>query len=379
MSRRFGPGPGIAALILLVLLLPPSAPSAASHTAGRSYWERQRAPALPADTSSLGDYRRRLDAALDATRRARRATGAARANSIARALTALPRALAVRTRGGVVRADLAPIHDDLAAAQSGRDARRLGDAVARLERLRAALDAPSAREAAPDTRRLGALDRILNAPPFTSSPTLWDRIVDFLTRLVTASPLGPILDAISRFLNNLFSGSGSGQSGTTVITVVAGLIVAIALVFVANRVFHPFAPLAGGADEALDGDAGLVRVDAAGARARAATLAAAGQYREAVRYLYLATLLALDETGRLRIDEATGNRDILRQARATPRLAEALTPVVRLFDLFLFGHVPVTRDDYERYRRLSEQALQIQETQHTPQPTQAAIPGAQGS
>ena len=328
----------------------------------RSQWIRPRpallvGPTAPLTGTTPDGYARRLTDALDDARRAQQASGRARSDDIAHALAATPRTLAVRGNGHIVRADLTAIHDDLAAAaHGGGDARRLGDAITRLQQLRTALDAPSAHATAPDGRRLGELDHILNAPPFTSSPNLWTAIVDALTRLISGSPLGPILDAIARFLNGLFAGSSSSNS--TVITVVAGLIVAVALIFVANRLFHPFAPLAGGEDDALGGDAGLTRVDAAGARARAATLAAAGQYREAVRYLYLSTLLALDEAGRLHIDEATGNRDILRQARATPRLAEALTPVVRLFDLFLFGHVPVTRDDYERYRQLNEQVLQ---------------------
>jgi hypothetical protein len=86
---------------------------------------------------------------------------------------------------------------------------------------------------------------------------------------------------------------------------------------------------------------------------------AAGEYREAARYVFLSTLLALDEAGRLRIDVTMGNRDVLRQARAVPYLAEALTPVVRRFELFWFGHTPVTRQDYERYRALYERALEV--------------------
>ncbi len=332
-----------------------------------------RADMPPAAPAAPGGYASRLSHALAAARAARHASGTTRATEIARALALLPRGTVVRVGTVEVQPDLTPIRDDLATA--GRDARRLDDAVDRLEALRGALDTPSARASAPDARHLAALDRILHAPPFVSTPNLWTGIADFIDRLLSRSPLGSILDALSRFLGGLVSGPGSGRAATTVITIAAGLIVAVALVFVANRAFHPFAPLATESDDPLGLEAGLTRVDAAGARGRAATLAAAGQYREAVRYLYLATLLALDESGRLRIDEATGNRDILRQARATPRLAEALSPVVRLFDLFLFGHAPVTRDDYEHYRQLSERVLQTpQQTTQAPAPPAAATP-----
>jgi Domain of unknown function (DUF4129) len=138
--------------------------------------------------------------------------------------------------------------------------------------------------------------------------------------------------------------------------IVAGLIVAAVLVFAAHRSFGTFVPQAALADE--DRERGR-RLDAAGARAHAAALAAAGDYRGAARYVFLSTLLALDEAGRLRIDVTTGNRDVLRQARAVPHLAAALTPVVRGFELFWFGHAPVTRQDYERYRALNERALEV--------------------
>jgi len=337
----------------------------------RSLGQRDIVARTPRPGSATpGDYARRVTAALAAARRARRDSGRARDNDIARALARLPLTLIVRAGGRDIQPDLAPMRADLAAG--GRDARRLAAAIARLAALREALDAPAARASAPDARRLAALDNILRGPPFTSPPTLWTSIIDAISHLIAASPLGPILDAIGTFLDRLFAGSGSSRSANLLIVVVAGLIVAGALVFTANRLFHPFAPRADLPDDAAEDAAGLARVDAAGARARAAARAAAGDYREAVRYLYLSTLLALDESGRLRIDRATGNRDILRQARATPRLAEALAPVVRLFDLFLFGHVPVTRDDYERYRQLNEQALRTSPAPPAPPITEGA-------
>ena len=176
----------------------------------------------------------------------------------------------------------------------------------------------------------------------------------FLQRLIMHSPLGAVINAIGRLLVSLL-GSAAGPVAT-VVPIVAGLIVAAVLVFAAHRSFGTFVPQAALADE--DREHGR-RLDAAGARARAAALAAAAEYREAARYVFLSTLLALDEAGRLRIDVTTGNRDVLRQARAIPHLAAALTPVVRGFELFWFGHAPVTRQDYERYRALNERALEV--------------------
>jgi len=333
----------------------------------RSNWKRWLSVDTtlpPTAETTIGGYARLISRALVDALTARRTTGAARSTAIDLTLADVPRTLTVRVEGHDTPVDLAAIRDDLTAAR--HDPRRLDDAITRLASLREALDAPSARATAPDARQLHRLDDILQRPPFVASPNPWTSFLDWLDGLIANSPLGSILVAIGRFLNGLFAG-GSGRVANWVILIVAGVIVAGALVFAGNRILRPFVPQAALPDDDLDA-AGLTRVDAAGARARAAALATAGQYREAVRYRYLATLLTLDEAGRLRIDEATGNRDILRQARATPRLAEALTPVVRLFDLFLFGHVPVTRDDYEQYRELNERALH---TPHTPQTSEA--------
>jgi len=260
----------------------------------------------------------------------------------------------------VIVVQAAPTATPVTVSADARDARadltagRLPAAAARLSALESALAAPSAQPAAPDARQLNRLDDILRNPPFTQPDTLWS----IIGRWLAQTPLGAVWQSFVRFLQGLANGSGTPIGN--VLPYVAGLVVAAIAVYVVLQLRHPFVPhvrdIAG--DDALLGG-GAVRVDAAGARVRAAALAAAGEYREAARYVFLGTLLSLDEAGRLRIDEATGNRDVLRQARAMPRLAEALAPVVRLFDLFWFGHAPVTRDEYEQYRQLNDRVLEV--------------------
>jgi hypothetical protein len=300
-------------------------------------------PALAA--GSTGDYAGRISAALAAMRDAQRHSGAARAHKLAAARALLPARVSVQLGGVRVHADLGVVRSDLATGHLAR-------AAARLAAVRAALDAPSAHLSAPNQHNLAALDGILSRPPFVSPPDFWTALGRFLQGLVLRSPLGAVINAIGRLLHALL-GSAAGPV-ERVLPIVAGLIVAAVLVFAAHRSFGTFVPHAALADE--DREQGR-RLDAAGARTRAAALAAAGNYREAARYVFLSTLLTLDEAGRLRIDATTGNRDVLRQARAVPHLAEALTPVVRGFELFWFGHAPVTRQDYERYRTLNERAL----------------------
>ena len=296
---------------------------------------------VPADVTPRA-YAARIVAALAAVRRAEHESGTARARALAAARALLPSALPVRQGALTIQADLSAARRDLLAGHLARVEQRLAA-------LRDALAAPSARFAPPDARRLGALDAILRGPPFTTPPTLWDSIRQFLQR----SPLG----AAWAFITHLWSSVLGQTANSALVPIVAGVIVALALLFAASRLFGRVVPQAG-VDDALE-NAPVTRLDAPAARSRAATLAAAGDYRLAARYVFLATLLALDEAGLVRIDEAMGNRDVLRQARATPRLAEALTPVVRGFDRFWFGHIPLSREEYEDYRRLNEQALRV--------------------
>ena len=62
---------------------------------------------------------------------------------------------------------------------------------------------------------------------------------------------------------------------------------------------------------------------AAQARAAAAEAAAASDYRRAIRYRYLATMLGLDEADRLPFDRALTNLEHLRRAPAGLREASA--------------------------------------------------------
>lgn len=287
-------------------------------------------------------YAARIAAVLTVVQQAEHEAGLAREHALAaaRALLSPSVPVPVRLGGLTIQADLSSVRRDLITG-------RLARAEQRLAALHGALAAPSARAAAPDTRRLAALDAILRRPPFTTPPTLWDSIRQFLQ----GSPLG----AVWSFITNLWTTLLGSAADSAAVPIVAGVIAALALLFAASRLFGRVVPQTG-VDESLENPL-LARLDAPAARSRAATLAAAGEYREAARYLFLATLLALDEAGLVRIDEATGNRDVLRQARATPRLAEALSPVVRGFDRFWFGHVPLTREDYEGYQQLTERVL----------------------
>lgn len=90
-------------------------------------------------------------------------------------------------------------------------------------------------------------------------------------------------------------------------------------------------------------------LSAEGARARAQQLAEGGDYRTAVRYLYLSALLLLEEHNLLRYDRSRTNREYLRSVAHRPELAAILQEVVELFDRVWYGFQPLGQDDYDRY------------------------------
>jgi hypothetical protein len=82
---------------------------------------------------------------------------------------------------------------------------------------------------------------------------------------------------------------------------------------------------------------------------RAQDASALQDYRQALRLLYLAALLKLDEIGALRYDHALTNREYVRQVILSPALADALRPVVETFDDVWYGYRPLTPEGYATF------------------------------
>jgi hypothetical protein len=88
------------------------------------------------------------------------------------------------------------------------------------------------------------------------------------------------------------------------------------------------------------------------AMAEAARLAQSGRYREAIRALYVATMLRGDALGQLRFDRALTNRELLATARARggAALADRLRPLVERFDRLWYGGASGSAAEYEELR-----------------------------
>lgn len=82
---------------------------------------------------------------------------------------------------------------------------------------------------------------------------------------------------------------------------------------------------------------------------RAQSLSRGGDYRAAVRYLYLSSLLLLDERGLLRYDRSRTNREVLRSVSDKPELSQPLGEVVDVFDNVWYGYHELDENTFKHY------------------------------
>jgi hypothetical protein len=190
--------------------------------------------------------------------------------------------------------------------------------------------------------RLAVLQTVLAGPAFRQGESWWDTVrrwlAEWLERLLPdATPASP--------------GTGAMDRAADAVTWAAGIAALIAIMlllaywlrgliagFVADEEMR---------DRGRDGD-DLPQTPAE-ARRRAAGLAGAGDYRSAVRNLYLSALLTLEQHGLVPDDRSLTNRELLARVGSAHPLRPHLQPVVETFDDVWYGvHEPdaATYDAY---------------------------------
>lgn len=112
---------------------------------------------------------------------------------------------------------------------------------------------------------------------------------------------------------------------------------------------------------AAESDDGADLLSSRAAMQRAQTLSSQGDYRNAVRYLYLSSLLILDEQGLLRYDRSRTNREYLRSVSSQPQLAGSLRDVIDVFDRVWYGFEAVDEETYRSYVEHVEELREKQE------------------
>lgn len=243
---------------------------------------------------------------------------------------------AVELPGG----ELVPVdHGEFAAALYAAEL-DLGAVSARLAALLAELEDWPAGPVPPD-----AFDRlagVLARPEFQPQPEM------------DPNPLLEWLREIFDFLPDL----ADAPSWLLPLIVIVGLgILASIVAYFGAGLWGSFAAQAD-ANGMAEGDGALTSGQAL---SRSREMAQVGDYRTAVRLLYLSTLLMLEERNLLRYDRALTNREYLIQVGDHPALSSALRPIVDTFDEVWYGQIEPDAGRYEDYAQQVDRVREVEE------------------
>lgn len=268
---------------------------------------------------SLPEYRARLEQAIQQLE-------AAPEDEAVSALASVRRELAAQTAVALPSGDTIDVQSPLTSAPSR---------VAALARLRLLRDQLAAAANDNTAARQARLRAILERPEFAvrgPQPSLIEQALRWLR---------------DRLPDELIGLPGGLASAVGIGIVVTGLVfMAILLSYWLQGFLRGFVANAEARRRQEDGSE--IPLTAAAARQQAAALAQAGSYRQAMRQLYLAALLRLDEVGTLRYDRSQTNREVLAQLPAASTTHSHLAPVVDTFDRIWYG---VREPDYDTYAR----------------------------
>ena len=119
-----------------------------------------------------------------------------------------------------------------------------------------------------------------------------------------------------------------------------------------------------------DGD-GKTPLTARQARRLASQMAQAGDYREAVRHLYLSVLFKLEESGFAPRDRSKTNRELLAAVQENGAVRQHLQPVVETFDRVWYGVREPDAATFQSYAAEIDALMQVishDKPPHSPEP-----------
>jgi hypothetical protein len=207
--------------------------------------------------------------------------------------------------------------------------------------------------------RLATLRHELDAWPRTTvAPGAFEALAKVLARPEFQPERTPDVNPLSDWLNSLLARLPDlpPMPWLRHLLVIGGL--AVLTGFVAYLVIGLMGSFVAQAKVGEEGT-GVIPLTAGQALSRSRERAQAGDYRTAVRLLYLSTLLLLEERDLLRYDRTLTNREYLRQLAARPTLAGALRPVIDTFDEVWYGETEPGADEYEAYAEQVERLREV--------------------
>lgn len=199
---------------------------------------------------------------------------------------------------------------------------------------------------------LAPLPEILARPEFQWPVEAPNPILEFIQSIMRR-----INQAIQNFLDWLFPDfDGTVYIPMNLIITIGGGVLLVLIFFYILR--GTWGNLIAEAENGTHGNGETAPLTADAARQRARELSQAGDHRTAIRYLYLASLLLLEERGLLRYDRTLTNRETLRSVANRPDLAAPLQEVVETFDRVWYGYQEVDEPTFEHYAERVEDLRQ---------------------
>jgi len=166
----------------------------------------------------------------------------------------------------------------------------------------------------------------------------------------TPNWLQKFYDWMDRVMNRFFN--ATVQYGRVPLIATAVLLFIVSLFFISRGLSRSLVREAQLANEGNDSEE---LSTSKGAFKRAESLSTQGDYRNAIRYLYLSSLLVLDEKRLMRYDRSRTNREYLRSLSSKPELVKPLRDVIDVFDRVWYGFENVDEQTYQSYvKRVDE-------------------------
>lgn len=204
-------------------------------------------------------------------------------------------------------------------------------AAARVAVLLAQLDAAGSDNTA---ARLAVLDKVLAGPAFQQGESWWDVFRRWLSEW-----LDRLLPESAPASSNSGAAGRAGDLIAWSIGIVGVIAIVLLLAYWLRGLISGFVANAD-VDGEGNADDGMPQTPAE-ARQRAAGAASEGNYRSAVRNLYLVALLTLEQQGLVPADRSLTNREVLGRVDRAHPLRPHLQPVVETFDDVWYGvHEP---------------------------------------
>jgi hypothetical protein len=223
--------------------------------------------------------------------------------------------------------------------------------LAELESKLGALDAHLQRTSAePSSDPRGRLENILSRPEYKEKE---ESPIAKLSKAIRRK----LIEILTELMQRIFAGVGGTATGSWILK---GLMLAAGLTcayLVARMVMRRRRPKRPREPVSVLGEEIAADVTPASLASAAMAAAGAGEFRTAIRKLYVALLYELSERRLIDIEPDATNRDYLSKLVAFASLAPSMVYLTEKFDYFWYGMYPSSRDDFSSYLEKYREAV----------------------